>query len=240
MIRLKDFLIEQYSNKTINSAQLILQRIIDMADDGHLEYSDERITINIGRLIKNKQLNNLSLIIRKNSTPNIRMGIDNDENNVIVIDTKTLPKREKIDSFLAHARYFDRIVEKINEYLTKYHKENDSDEESSYEKRQNNNSRESFENNFAELKSKINDSVQEYKKSKKSLEREMNSTGAPSRKEMLTLAIKKLKDDILGATSKEFISKTLKDVDFVNHLDKEWKNKLISRLEDYYEHLGSI
>lgn len=239
MKSLKQFLFEQYS-KQDNSAQLVLQKIIDMVDDGHVDYSDDKININVGRLIKNKNFYNFLLIIRKSNTANIRLGTDNSDNYVIVIDTKTLPKREKIDSFLSHARYFDKIVNGIKAYLSNHYAESDADEETSYEKRKSSNSRESFEENYSKIKDNINGLIEEYKKSKQSLERELEETGSPSKKEMINQAIKKLRDDILGSNAKEFINKMIKDNEFINHLDKEWKNKLTSRLEDYYEHLGTI
>lgn len=225
-----------------NRSILIIQKIVDMADDGHIDVLDDRYVINVGKLIKQKNLYDFTIVIRKGKEKSIKLGQNiNDDKMAIVIDTKRLPARHKIDTFLSNVEIYDELVEKLEKYLSDHHLGSDLDAEAStsYEKSRNLNQRSVFENKYKEMRQAIETHLADYKSSKKEIERELETTGSPVRKESLKLALNHLKREEIGNTSKEFVSKMLKlaDPEFLEHLQKEWKNKLISRLKDYYDHL---
>lgn len=233
-----EFLIE--AQKTQNDSLIVLQKIIDMVDDGYVDYSETSITINVGKLIKDKRFYNLNLIIRKGTSHNVRLAQTNSDGKyVIVVDATRLPAREKIDTFLSKKASVSKFIPEFQKYLEKYHNSDDvGDPDTAYEKGKQVNDRKTFEEKSTELNGLINDKLKEYKKAKAQLEAEIHTTGMPGRKEVLKMSLETLKNEYLGKNSKEFASKMLKlaDEDFTAHLDKELKDKLLKRLTDFYEH----
>lgn len=233
-----DYLIEGAEKK--NKALIVLQKIIDMVDDGHVDYSEDEISINIGKLIKDKNYYDLKIIIQKGNSHNVRLAqTTDDQKYVIVIDATRLPAREKIDTFLSKTATVNKFIPEFQKYLDKYHKQDDSVEAAtSYEKSKTVNTRSTFESKYKELNDIIQNKLEEYNAAKDELEQEIEDTGVPGRKEVLRLSLDTLKKEYLGSSAKEFVSKMLKlaDADFVDHLEKDMKNKLTKRLADYYEH----
>lgn len=242
MITFKNFLVENHkSHRSENIAKLVLQKVIDMVDDGHVDYSNEKVCINVGRLIKDKSLADLRIVIRLGEPLRVRFGEHKQSGDfAVVIDVSKIPSRDEIDDLLSHANYFDEIVRNISLYLSNHFSTDKDFEDTSYEKSSKNNSREAFEENFLKLKDEINSKIEQYKESKESLEKELGVTGSPARKESIQLALQHLRNDLIGKTSKDFVSKVLKGNEFSQTLNKEWKRKLISRLEDYFDHLNEM
>jgi len=233
-----DYLLEGAEKK--NTVMLVLQKIIDMVDDGHVDYSEDEISINIGKLIKDKKYYDFKIIIQKGTPHNVRLAQTTDDGKyVIVIDAPRLPAREKIDTFLSKTATVSKFIPAFQKYLDKYHKVDDTVEAStSYEKGKQVNTRSNFEKKYKELNASIKSKLEDYEKAKADIEDEMEDTGLSGRREVLKLSLDTLKKEYLGSNAKEFVSKMLKlaDEDFVTHLDKELKNKLTTRLTDFYEH----
>lgn len=231
------YLIENETHK--NHALLILQKIIDMVDDGYVDYDADKIVINIGKLIKNKEYYDLDIIIRRGTIHSVRLAKSETSNNyAIIIETTRLPTRSKIDSFLSKKGTVDKFTKEFQKYISKYHKTNERDAITSYEKGKEINSRSNFEKQFKELSQTIKDKLVEYKSAKENIEREIKNSGTPGRSEVLKLSLENLKNEYLGSNAKEFVSKMLKltDKNFVDLLEKSLKTKLINRLTSYYEH----
>lgn len=237
-IKFSEFLIEDHKKK--NNALIVLQKIIDMVDDGHVDYDSKKITINVGKLIKDKRFYDLSIILRKGEGHSVRLAQDTtDEKYVIVIDTTRLPAREKIDSFLSKRSTVDKFIPEFQKYLDTYHKDDeDAEAVTSYERGKEANSRSTFEKKYKELNKVIKDKLEEYNSAKTEIERDIDETGTPGRKEILKISLDGLKNEYLGKNAKEFVSKMMKLADdkFVEVLDKELKDKLVKRLTDFYEH----
>lgn len=231
------FLIETKTSK--NDALLVLQKIIDMVDDGYVEQESGKITINVGKLIKDKQYYDLSVVIMNGSSHSVKLAQKKDGSYAIVIETTRLPSRSKIDTFLSNKSTVSKFITQFQRYKKEFHEvDEDREPKTSYEKKKKFKSRSTFETKFKELSELIKDKLNEYNSAKENLEREIKNSGTPGRTEVLKLSLESLKKELLGSNSKEFVSKMLKlaDKDFVDHLDKELKNKLTNRLSNYYEH----
>lgn len=221
-----------------NEAVLVLQKIIDMADDGHIDYESNKIRINVGKLIKDKRYNNLEIYIVKGDG-DIKIGRHNDENrHAIFIYAKTLPKRENIDDFLSDgqraSKFKSSFVKFFNDAVF-----DENDEGSDYEKASNLNNRTSFEKSYIELVGKLNNMLGEFNMAKKELDGRLETASEDlGHKEVINMSITKLKREMLGSNENEFKSKALDlyGKEQYKLLDKEFKSKLDSRLTDYFEH----
>lgn len=238
-----EFLIEEY--KKNNAALLVLQKVIDMADDGHVDYDEtnEKISINVGKLIKNNEFYDLNILIRKRAPHNIRLAKDADDKFVIVIDTSKLPQRADIDKFLGRKENVEKFNREFSKYLQKHHvsaADRGVDTQTAYEKSKKYSDRDGFEGEYNQLLNTIKEKVEEYKKAKSELERQKEETGLPGRISTLDAAIAHLKKEYFGSSATEFTSKMLKIAgEFKDHLDPELKKKLQKRLQDFYEHLDA-
>lgn len=239
----KKFLIEDF--KQNNGALIVLQKIIDMVDDGHVEYDAEnkRININVGKLIKDNEFYDITIVIREQAPHNIRLAKDGNDKFVLVIDTSKLPAREKIDTFLSKKENVEKFNKEFSKYLESHHTSADErgvEASTAYEKSKKYSNREDFEEQYNELMTSIRTQIEEYKKAKTELESEKSETGSPGRISTIDASIKHLKNDYFGNSSSEFVSKMLKNAgEFKNHLTPELKKKLQKRLEDFYEHLDA-
>lgn len=223
-----------------NEAMLVLQKIIDMVDDGHVDYDTKKIRINVGRLIKDKRYNNLDIYIVKGNE-DIKVGRHSDDNrHAIFIYATTLPKRENIDDFLSDgqraAKFKASFVKFFNDAVFD---ESDDNDGSDYEKASSLNNRTSFEKSYIELVAKLNNMMGEFNMAKKELDDRMEKASEDlGHKEVINMSITKLKREMLGSNVNEFKSKAidLYGKEQYKLLDKDFKSKLDARLTDYYEH----
>lgn len=233
------FLLEKHQQN--NAALIILQKIIDMVDDGHVDYSSDNIKINIGKLIKDSNLYDLTMIIRGGRPHNIRLAKDADDKFAIVVDTSKLPSRENIDKFLSRKENTEKFNREFSKYLKNHHVAADErgvEKATAYEKTKQYSNRNDFEKNYNEIISSVKTKIEEYKKAKADIEKQLEQTGSPAQAASLKMAIDHLKNDYFGNSSSEFASKALKDAgEFKDHLTPELKKKMMTRLQDFYEHL---
>jgi hypothetical protein len=222
-----------------NEAMLTLRKIIDMVDDGHVDYSPEKIKINVGKLIKNKKYSNLDIYILKGSK-SARIGRHSDtETHAIFLYAPKLPARENIDDFLAdqgHTASFKNLFKKF--FNDAVFDGTEDAEGSSYEKGSELNTRSAFEKSYIELVDKMNGETDKYTSAKGDIDSRIEkSNDELGHKEILGLSLDKMKKDMLGNTAEEFKSKAIQLYGKENYklLDKEFKTKLDARLSDYYE-----
>jgi hypothetical protein len=223
-----------------NEALLTLRKIIDMIDDGHVDYSTDKIKINVGRLIKDKKYNNLNIYILKGKkSPRIGRHIET-ETHAIFLYSERLPAREKIDDFLSdqeRTSSFKLLFKKF--FNDAVFDDTDKEQDSSYEKKANLNTRKSFEKAYIELVNKLNNHIGKYSSAKGDLDGRIEKSNHDlGHKEILGLSLSKIKHDMIGNSVEEFKSKAIDMFGKENYklLDKEFRDKLDSRLNDYYEH----
>lgn len=239
-----EFLIETAKQATVpkqsNSAMLIMQKIIDMVDHGHVDYTKTKIFLNVGKLIKDSNLYKLDIVIRQGEDHVIRLAKSTTSDNmVIVIDVARLPARHKLESFFEKNNVVEKFIPVLQKYLKDHHiPVSDVVPVTSYEKGKLVNDKKTFESKYTELAVKIKEQIADYQQSKNDIDRQIEVSSTPAKREVLKLSLEHNKKEFLGSNVKEFISKMLKlaDADFIAHLDATSKAKLISRLSNFYEH----
>jgi hypothetical protein len=238
----KQFLLNELVNvKPLETeAMLVLRKIIDMVDDGHVDYSDDKIKLNVGKLIKDKKYNNLNIIIKKGSGAP-KLGRHNEQDmHVIFFYTSRLPKREKLDEFLSEQSRSDHFKKLFTRFYNDAVFDNSEDNvDSDYEKKNKLNSRTEFEKSYVELVNKLNAELGKYHSAKSDLDGKISKANHDlGHKEILGMSLGKIKKDMIGDTADEFKSKAIELYGRENYklLDKEYRAKLDSRLSDYFEH----
>jgi hypothetical protein len=238
----KEHLLNEFANvKPVETeAMLLLQKIIDMSDDGHVDYSPKAIKINVGRLTKNKKYNGLNIyIIRGTGSPKLGRHNDEESHAIFLYSTK-LPNRENIDTFLSHqerSSAFKRLFTKF--YNDAVFDDREDEEGTEYEQASELNTRPAFEKAYVDLVNKLNDMLDGYTIAKKELDDRIENANADlGHKAALELGVDKLKKDMVGENPNSFKAKAIElfGKDRYKLLDKEYRTKLDSRLTDYYEH----
>lgn len=237
------YLIE-YAKPVANEADIIYQKVLDNLDDGHVDFEDDKVTINIGTIIKNSKYNSLYFIVRKERKHGCRLGKDKNGKSVIVTDvTGKLPTRQNIIRFFEMPRYADKIKLQLKRYFEIHHdtntKVNDGEEEKSgtnYEQVKNANK--NFEQNYEKFVKAIENKILKYHEAKGDLHNRQKRTGNTGKQEIINAATKHLFSTEIGGNFDEFKSIVLKlpEAAFIKQLEPLYKKKLIARLESFYEH----
>lgn len=238
-MRLTDYLIETHkaSRTLMEKHELVLQKVIDAVDNGHVEYSDSKIMFDIGDISDTPKLKGLKLVIRPAKDNSIKLGQSKDGSYAIVIHTTgDMPGRQEIDSFLASKAIYAGFRRVYQTYVKNHHDHDKDYGENETQQRVAANSRDTFEGSYNELMQGIGEHTKKYTDSVKEIDNEMDKIANIGRKKSLELAKDHLKTEFLGKDAKEFVSKVMQlpQAEFTKHLDKEWKEKLESRLANYY------
>lgn len=236
-MKFKEFLVE-YSKPVQNEIDLVYQHILDNLDDGHIDVSKEKLSFNIGKIIKDSSYNNLEFVIRKAQRANARLGKKGDSQFAIVVDTPDkIPSRESINNFLESTKYVSKIKAQFKKYLETHH-DADADVEPATGYEKNKTANVGFEENYTKLIKAIEGKVSKFHDSKQFAKNKHNSTGNVGKQEVLQSAIAQLFTSEIGGNFDEFKRIVLKlpEAQFIKQIDPEGKKKLLSRLESYYEH----
>jgi len=232
-----------------NKASLILQAFIDNIDTAHYTKDDSKITFNVGKTIKVSRYSGLELVIRENSSENIRLGKSKSGNYAIVIDTSQLPSMSELEKFLESKRVMPETVNRIEEFI-ELKRGMGSDGDSSdvtkltkYEQSKHFNSRELFEETYQKLVEALKSKITELEKILDNFKKEMEETNNPSRRVTLEMAMEKLKKEYIGSSEKDFINNAHKVLDeiapqFRENLDKDNKKMLEDRLKQFFEEVS--
>lgn len=237
-MRFTSFLIESRKNEILTEKHdLVLQKVLDAVDNGHVEYSDTKISFDIGQMTNSPKLQGLKLVIRPGGEDSVKLGQAKDESYAIVITTKgDMPGRQDIDTFLATKPVYAGFKKAFKTYVSKYHDHEKEYEPSATDLQVKSNSREGFEESYNDLMTAASKHFKKYTDSVAEIDKEMSQIANVGRKKALELAKENLRDEYIGKNAKEFISKiyALPEAEFNQHLDKAWKEKLESRLTSFY------
>lgn len=220
---------------------LVLQQVIDGVDNGHVDYLGSKISFDIGEISDTPKLRGLKLVIRPGKTDSVKLGHAKDDTYAIVIDTtEALPEREAIDTFLAGKKVYAGFKKAYEKYIKNHFDSSKEYEPNDVENKVKHNSRDTFEDSYTGLIEAIRGQNEKYMAAVAEIDKELDNIANIGRKQALVLAKGKLKEEYLGKTDKEFISKAmaLPEADFAKHLEKEWKEKLEARLKSYYNANG--
>lgn len=213
------------------NAELYYQQILDTIDSGHIEYSKDKVEINVGNLIGNSKLNSFYLCIVKSEDSSIKLY---KKANVwhLTINTDTIPDRHEIDTFLAKNK---DVLDAFHKSIARLPKINDaSSEPDNYITA---NSKKGFEDNYQKLTAALDSEMKIFKAALKDLTNELEETATAARKSVISSAIDKLKKKTGMEDSKSFAKHALKlpEAKFAQDLEKDSKKKLISRLMSYFD-----
>ena len=236
-MRFTQYLIESRTQLINEKHELVLQKVIDGVDDGHVEYSDSKIVFDIGEISETPKLRGLQLVIRAGSKDDIKLGRTKEGNHAIVIDTTgNMPGRQEIDTFLASKTIYAGFQKAYTTYVQNFFDHSKEYDKSDTETKLSANTRESFEEAYSDLIHAISEHNGKYTQTVAELDKELEKLANTGRKKAIELAKENLRDEYLGKSDKEFISKAmaLPEAAFAKHLDKDWKAKLESRLTNYY------
>lgn len=235
----KQYLIEQMSNPQ-NEADVLLHQIMHNIDEGHVEYADERFDFNVGILVKRSGYVKLyfSVFNKPEDKINVKLGKNNQkEGFTIVVETKDYPSRGDIDKFFGNKLVYNAVKSELIKYISEY-KEDSGEFRTTYESDKEINTDENFEKMYSEVVADIKKRVEEYKGIVKEINDELENTADEHRKQILVRSIEKLKDEYFGDTFKRFKRLAADSIDIdMTRLEKEYKKKFDSRLEDFYENI---
>lgn len=221
--------------------ELVLQKMIDALDYSHVDYDSSKIMFDLGAVAGTPKLSGLKVVIRPSNTDSIRLGKSSNGDFAIVVDTtKDMPNRSDIDSFLSNKDVYSGFAKAYKQYVTNHFDSSKEYDQTPTEKSLEINSREGFEDGYEKLIAAIRNNVQEYQKAIKEIDSQLGTMGNIGRKASLELAKNNLRDDYFGKTEKEFLSKVyaLPEAEFLKILSPEWKEKLESRLRQFYNSIN--
>ncbi len=238
-MRFTSYLIETHKTPQtlMEKHELVLQKVIDAVDNGHVEYGDSKISFDIGDISDTPQLRGLKLVIRPAQDNEIKLGRTKDGTYAIVIHTTAdMPGRKDIDTFLASKPIYAGFRRAYEKYVKNFHDHSKEYEPNETQQKVAANSRDNFEGAYTELMQAIGEHTKKYTDSVKEIDKEMDKIASVGRKKTLELAKEQLKAEYLGKDAKEFVGKVMQlpQANFTKHLEKEWKEKLESRLANYY------
>jgi hypothetical protein len=219
-----------------NEATLVLHKIIHMVDAGHVDISETDIRFTVGPMIHKGSYDKLKVVIRKADSIGVRLGkLREGEGAAIVIDTKKLPDRKKIDALLSETEVFNGFVKAFTQYLDKLHDhEGDYDKHDAEVATDNN---DNFEDNYNALIAEFTkNNIEPYQQAFQEVHSHVNNNANIIKHETTKLSLKNLQSQYLGVSDTEFLSivKKLPGYKKFDKLEKELNSKLDSRLKAYY------
>jgi len=237
----KQFLIE-YAKPVANESDIIYQKILDNLDHGHVDFTPEKVSLNVATIIKNSKYNNLHLVVRHGRGHTVRLGKDKDNKSVIVIDvTGKLPTRKNLIRFFELPRYADKIKLQLKRYFELHHNmdsPNGNPEEKGSKYEQVKDANKNFEQHYEKFIKAIEQKILKYYEAKNDLHDRQKRTGNTGKQEILNAATKHLFSTEIGGSFDEFkgIVMKLPEAAFTKYLEPEYKKKFTARLESFYEH----
>lgn len=233
------------SSKTVtNEVDLILNKLIDMLDNAHVDKRDNGYEFNVGQVTKSTNYDGLDVVIRFGQSPNVRYGKKKNEGNcVIVIDVQEEVARVDLDDLIESKEVASKFKAELLKFLkSDYKVDGDKSPYHKNEKVAGANTRESFEDSYYSLIDAIKSSIEKYTEAKKEIDSQIDQTASAAKQEVLRISLQNLKKESVGSSEKEFIKimMRLPEAKFADLLEKEQKKKLLSRLADYYESASEL
>lgn len=232
-MRFSTYLNESKSVK--NEATLVLHKILHMIDHGHVDVTDKDIRFAVGPMIHMGAYNKLQVVIRKANSIGVKLGkLREGEGSVIVIDTKTLPERTKIDNLLSEKEVFEGFITAFTKYLSTVHDHKADHPQHASEAARSNN--DNFEANYNALVAEFGEKIEEYQKAHDEVHSHVNNSADIIKHETTKISLRELQKEYLGTTEAEFLGlvKKLPGYTKFEKIEKELSTKLDSRLKAYY------
>lgn len=215
-------------------ASLVFHKIISMLDHGHVDFTEKHVKFNIGALVKDSSYNNVNVLIRKGSNSGARLGISKaDHASYVVIETPTLPTRDKIDSFLESDKVAKSFITAVSQYLAKLHHEDPEAHKTSDEMQSITNTPERFEEIYGEIVRSVDEAIEKYNASKEETGKAFTKFNV-IKQETQKITHGLVAKEYFGNSEGEFAKKFIAANTDAAHFDKDMKVKLESRLKTLY------
>jgi hypothetical protein len=224
-------------NYSKEEAILVLHKIYGGIDNCHIEKENNYFEINVGQMIKDKNYKSLNLIFRKGN--NVGLAVKNSDDYFYLVvelsDFSMETSRQDLLSKIEEKEVADKIVTNIQKFISEIADEfHEKNKETVHEIRGKDN--EEFEQRYDNLIKAFNRSIEEYKKAIQNIDDQVN--GNMAKQTAANMAKKTLKNEYFGENFKKFLSiiNKLPEAKFISNLESETKKKVLSRLENYYDH----
>lgn len=244
-MRFSKFLTEKEEVNNLSANILIvMHRIFSAIELTHIEKHDGMCELNIGQAIKDKNFKALNIAVQTGKKLSAKFAVkDGDDDYYIVV---TSPKyndnssREDITAILEEEDLKAPLHDAIKNFL-KYAKNdfNEKNVPSAHEEKVDSNK--NVDQKYEDLIKAVKLKLEDHNKTTQEINRQSQITSNNFKKDSYAMAIDKLKKETHGSNFKEFLSivSKLPEGKFIALLDKDVKPKILSRLEDYYEHYMS-
>jgi hypothetical protein len=219
-------------SKLINYAGLTVQKIIDMIDKAHVEEYQNSLSFNAGVVTHSSPLNNLTITLIKSDTEKFEL-VHEEDRSIIYITTNKKPTRKSLIDII-NKDIGHKLKNLIAKYLGEIDLANVDTTSYDHEKKHhiNSNSVEDIYQSMVRIGKSL---LSKYLRGKAVVHGSAGSFHLDG-DNIKKSSIAKLKTDFIGKNKSEFVSKLTKGNEDFNHLSKENKQKIISRLESFYTH----
>lgn len=234
-MKFKEYLIEKSIN---DSNTIVYHKLLSRLDSAHITVTNDSYEFSVGRVIDDSSLIKFIVKVQKSENNTIEFKKDSD-NYILIISVSDFPKRSDIDRLFSTN---NTLMIAFKNYLSKFRSlfnRNDEIPLSKSEKEIQMYDRDNVETSYQKLTDSIKLLKTKFDESVDDIKKQEESTVNKFKKSTLHRASEKLKEDMFGSTQKEFIKKMLKlpEAEFIEYLDKDMKNKILSRLQNYYNEL---
>ncbi len=231
-MRFKQFLLMENLDAIDHKAILIAHKIHDMLENSHVEKDDNAMSFNVGQLIKDSGFK--QLVIKITNSPS-----EDSSENIIQLVTDDELKRENLNKIISNKKNFNRLVEKLKQYIVHHHEFSDTSEEelTKHEKERMLSDAGTFNKKYDALIAAFKKSIEDVSKQVEELKKERENTGLHSKASAIENAMDLVINREIGSSFKEFqkIIYKLPEAGFITHIDGKQKKILQSRLHDFYE-----
>lgn len=217
---------------------VVLQKIVDMIDEGHLKANEQKISINVGKFIKDKRYNDLYLVIKQGSGEKHLAKGKSDDSFAIFLYADKLLNREELEKFLLKKENADVFFSNFKKYKDLSLNDENDHEGTDYEKTNEINSPEKFESSFNQLVSELNQLKKQFETAQKHLGKDVEKySDKLPHKELHSMGMDSLKHEYFGKNENEFLRKAIEifGQDNYKRLNKDMKIKFDNRIKNYYE-----
>lgn len=244
-MRFSKFLTEREEADNLSANILIIMhRIFAAVEHTHIEKSEDMSEFNIGQAIKDKNFKTLNIAIKHGVKPTAKFAVKSDgDDYYIVIESpnyKAELSREEITAILENEALKTPLHNAITHFL-KYAKNEFDEKNVPTHHEQKTDSNENVEQKYDTLIKTFKSKLEDHHAAASEIDRQSKQTSNTFKKDSFKIALDKLKEETHGKDFKGFLSivSKLPEGEFIKHLESDVKKKILSRLEDYYEHYVS-
>lgn len=241
-MRFSKFLTEKEEAENLSANVLIIMhRIFSAVEHTHIEKGEDMCEFNIGQAIKDKNFKSLNIAIKHGAKPSARFAVKSDSDDYyIVIESPKYSddlQRDDIIAILESNSLKQPLHDAITHFL-KYARDEFDEKNVPTHHEQKTDANENVDQKYDELVKIIKSRLDDHHSAAAEIDRQSKQTSNAFKQDSFKMALEKLKEETHGKDFKGFMSivNKLPEGQFIKELESELKKKILSRLEDYYEH----